>query len=108
MTYHRRKTSTTYRYTQLKKDSKRRGIEFHLTKTEFLKLVKTTTCAYCKEKVADTGSGLDRLNSLAGYHIDNVVRCCARCNWMKGNWLTPEEMVVAWKAIRRLRKRAKI
>ncbi len=102
--YHRRKATSRYRYTQLKKDSKRRGIEFHLSYEQFLKLIKRKTCVYCRERIADTGSGLDRLNSMAGYHVDNVVRCCARCNWMKGNWLLPEEMHAAWRAIHRFRR----
>lgn len=36
--------------------------------------------------------GVDRLNSSAGYVLDNLVPCCFVCNQIKGDRLTEEEM----------------
>ena len=35
--------------------------------------------------------GLDRLNNACGYIINNVVRCCSFCNYLRGDLLSPEE-----------------
>ncbi len=54
-------------------------------------------CVYCykpaRNKVG-TGSGLDRKDNDKGYTIDNVVPCCGRCNQIKGNKITYEEMIL--------------
>jgi len=39
-----------------------------------------------------TYNGLDRIDSAKGHTLDNVVPCCARCNWMKGD-MTRDEFV---------------
>jgi hypothetical protein len=47
-------------------------------------------CDYCgipphRTTNGFTSNGLDRLDSTKGHTIDNVVPCCADCNWMKSN-----------------------
>lgn len=70
-----------------------RGIEFHLTDEECLKLFKRN-CKYCNREPFTTISykgyngsftytGIDRIDSLKGYTTDNVVPCCKDCNYMK-------------------------
>jgi hypothetical protein len=40
-----------------------------------------------------TYNGLDRIDSTKGHTLDNVVPCCADCNWMKGD-RTQEEFLL--------------
>lgn len=85
-------TAKNYTYTIYKSGAKSRGIEFSLTKEEFLSLV-VQPCNYCgalpknETKNATSGSffynGLDRVDSSMGYSTDNVVPCCIICNKAK-------------------------
>lgn len=68
------------RLTQIKSGAKKRGIEFNLSKDEFLTFWGKP-CFYCGDKIPTIG--LDRINSDEGYSIGNVVSCCAICNTMK-------------------------
>jgi hypothetical protein len=80
-----------------KQCARNRNLPWSLTKEDFLKLV-TSCCHYCgiepqlETKKLSRGmsfngsfihNGLDRLNSLVGYHETNVVPCCAICNYAK-------------------------
>jgi hypothetical protein len=56
-------------------------------------------CHYCGSELANSGSGLDRINPLGGYTLDNVVPCCRQCNWTKSDYFTYDEMLVIGKAI---------
>lgn len=49
------------------------------------------------------GSGLDRTDNSKGYLIKNVVPCCGICNSIKGSNLTHSEMIVAMRAVMKLR-----
>ena len=52
----------------------RRNHEVDLRRHEFVALVSRSTCTYCGGTAEYTG--LDR--------VQNVVPCCATCNFMKG------------------------
>ena len=52
-------------------------------------------CHYCQGPLPSKGRGLDRLNNKKGYVIGNVVSCCADCNALRGDRLTPEETKLA-------------
>ena len=63
-------------------------------------------CFYCHRKLtkptrqlnwANSGLTIDRLDNEQGYTIDNIVLSCHRCNAMKGDWLTAEQMIDAAK-----------
>jgi hypothetical protein len=78
-------------YSQYKYNSKQRGLEFLLTKEEFLLLV-SQNCFYCGGKPATRRphpvypfiyNGIDRKNNLKGYTKENSAPCCGRCNFMK-------------------------
>lgn len=87
--------------------SKRRGIDFLLTKDE-LKKITSQNCFYCgrtplqiiknhyKSKVKSRGTaasdntkylynGIDRVDNDKGYTIENSVPCCSHCNFAKLN-----------------------
>lgn len=86
-----------------KSNSVRNGREFSITKEDFLRLTKLN-CHYCNAEPSNenkslgrvfengnyTYNGLDRVDNLKGYSLDNVVPCCKTCNVAKRN-LSVEE-----------------
>jgi hypothetical protein len=66
-------------------------------------------CHYCNDELGSTrencGVGLDRLDNLIGYELDNVVSCCGPCNVIRSDKLTPEETKIAIQAVVAFRKR---
>jgi hypothetical protein len=82
-----------------------RGFEFKLSREQFENLVKKS-CVYCGEepkfrqkKELSSGvlaNGIDRLDSLSGYLLENCVPCCRVCNRAKSD-MTLEEFK-AWVA----------
>ena len=74
------------RYHTYRKGARARNINFNLTQDEF-KSITSQICYYCGEYSGtyfdEKYSGIDRVNSLLGYDIDNVVPCCNMCNKMK-------------------------
>lgn len=80
-------------YSHYKKNAQRRNIPFNLTIDE-VKHIIHKPCYYCgtdesnvfsrKEKDYEIKhNGMDRINPLKGYEIDNVVPCCKTCNFAK-------------------------
>jgi hypothetical protein len=67
-------------YHNYKKRAKRDNIIFELSK-EDCKIYYETNCYYCGDKIK--GIGIDRVDNLKGYVIDNCVPCCSECNFMK-------------------------
>ena len=78
-----------------KSGAKRRGIEYNLTKEQFVETTQKE-CHYCgakpnnitKQRRRMDGkiykyNGIDRVDNKRGYVIDNVVPCCIRCNRAK-------------------------
>lgn len=87
--------SANERYVAYKTGARRRGLEFALTKKEFLDIV-TRPCIYCgadksqihrKNDGRRNGqfiyTGIDRYDNKKGYTVDNCVPCCAKCNRIK-------------------------
>lgn len=83
--------------------ARRRDIEWRLTADEANALIEAD-CHYCgKESRALTAArgkghhaspvglnGIDRVDSGAGYTIENVVSCCKQCNFAKHSLTMPE------------------
>lgn len=84
--------TTVGRFTILKVSARRRGIDQSLTLQQFSSLF-SLPCHYCNDALGTRAhtSGLDRKNNELGYDIDNVVPCCATCNYLRGDILTVEE-----------------
>ncbi len=79
-----------------KRQAKKRGIPFRLSKADFRELV-TQDCHYCGEspnqvvqaRYGRNGgvsyNGVDRVDNAKGYDEGNVVPCCGQCNRAKTN-----------------------
>lgn len=89
-------------------NSKRRGIKFKITFEEFKTYIHKN-CFYCGAPPSNKMnpsygygrvcrstlmySGVDRKDNSKGYTLDNVVPCCKRCNRIKSDLFTYEEML---------------
>lgn len=89
--------SITGKFKTGKNNAARRNIEWKLTLEEYRTII-SSLCHYCEKPTPEAGVGLDRKNNHLGYTSTNVVPCCARCNDMKGQHITYEEMLSLWKA----------
>jgi hypothetical protein len=65
---------------------------------EFLKM----PCHYCHRILNKSGTGLDQKVAGSGYTPDNVVPCCRRCNRVKGDDFSYDQMVRLAATIREL------
>ncbi len=68
------------RYNNYKRDAKRRGIKFLLTRPQFCQF-EGLPCYYCGGNVGSIS--LDRVDNDRGYEPRNVVSCCYMCNSLK-------------------------
>lgn len=67
----------------------RKNVEFRITLEEFSDIV-TKPCYYCKSYKETEVIGIDRIDSLKGYVMGNIVPACQMCNMMKNNLTTKE------------------
>lgn len=82
-------------FNRYKRQAEERNVEFFLTSDEFKSII-TKACHYCgtppvfkQKRGLSTGievTGIDRVDSLKGYFVDNCVPCCITCNRAKSNW----------------------
>ena len=68
------------RYIHCRAGANSRKIPFLLTKEEFSTFWQKD-CHYCGDSIETVG--IDRVNNLQGYSIENCVSCCLDCNKMK-------------------------
>lgn len=87
-------------FTKLKKSAERKSLPLSITYEQFLEFTKINECFYCKNKINWIKHGkkvssynLDRKDSFKGYHVDNVVVCCWKCNNLKSNKVSHEDFV---------------
>jgi len=90
-----RRANYKERFGVYKYSAKSRGIDFSLSFEEFM-LFWNKPCYYCLSYV--NGIGLDRIDSNTGYHLNNVVSCCSKCNRAKGT-LTTDQFIEMCKKI---------
>jgi hypothetical protein len=103
-------------YSKFLKTSIRRNIKVLLSYEEFVSFTSITECHYCgrtvhwsprsNSKPGRAGYNLDRKYNDKPYAVDNVVVCCARCNYTKGRHYTYEEMMILAPVLRELAKRS--
>ncbi len=93
-------------FRRYRSDAKRRDLEFDFSFEDFVEMV-VGSCYYCGDKLSNVqkadGSngdfrytGLDRVDSSAGYVTSNVVTCCRVCN--KAKDVTPKDDFLKWVA----------
>ena len=75
-----KKKNPEFVFNHYKTNAKGRNVEFCLTLEQF-KSFWNKNCYYCNDKIETIG--LDRINSKKGYIFDNIVSCCANCNFGK-------------------------
>ena len=90
------------------RDCQNRNVFWDLKLEDFERLT-SSPCHYCgipplQKSRSYTYNGLDRVNHKLGYFLTNVVPACKKCNWVKGNRLTYEEMLAVGKALREFRE----
>lgn len=102
-------------YNTLVANGKKRNRTDSLTYEEFLRFTKIKECHYCgagvmwspfNSHVSRSAYNLDRKNNWLGYSEDNCVVCCWRCNLVKGDTLTYEQMVRLSPILREFTKEA--
>lgn len=75
------------KYRSYKSSAKKRGIEFHLTYVECIRLFNGK-CYYCgmapRHNDASHLLGIDRIHPDLAYEHGNTVSCCSACNMAKG------------------------
>ncbi len=92
-------------YSAYKSSAQRRGFTFELSYEDF-KDIMLKDCHYCgdsaeisvnsyrnskkRNRKQISRNGVDRINSLRGYTVDNVAPCCGLCNAIKSNATTQE------------------
>lgn len=80
-------------YAQYRYSAQKRGLPFEITLEE-LESITSRKCFYCndlpsqyihpdKEKNIYVYNGIDRMDNLQGYVLDNCVSCCKTCNIAK-------------------------
>lgn len=77
-----RNQQPNYKYSDYKDRSLKRGIEFLLSKEQFMAFWRKP-CYYCGYKIKTIG--LDRVDNSKGYELGNIVACCALCNQAKSD-----------------------
>jgi hypothetical protein len=98
-------------YNRLLNAAKRTNRICDITYEEYLKYTQIDKCHYCNQHITWTpyrrrneynsyvGYGLDRKNNNVGYTKENCVVCCPKCNHVKGNLFTEQEMLQLGKII---------
>lgn len=64
--------------------SKKKGLNWELTKEEFSKLLEGP-CSYCGFENSSKCLGIDRVDNKLGYFPSNCASCCSTCNMSKNN-----------------------
>jgi len=72
-----------------------RSFAVTLTYAEYVAIRSPGKCSYCDGKLSRFCIGLDRICNKRGYDKDNVVACCAFCNFARGHLLSAAEFKAA-------------
>lgn len=75
----------TNKYHILLSNAKRRLLKVELTLKQYKEKVLNASCFYCKGKLPEFGSGIDRVNSKLSYTVKNTVPCCIECQQAKND-----------------------
>lgn len=100
--HYRYERTVRARFLRSKAAAKRRGITWGIPFNAYRFLI-LDKCHYCGGSLNETGVGLDRLSSKAGYTVSNCVPCCWTCNNVKSTVFRPEAMAVIGAFIRYIR-----
>jgi 5-methylcytosine-specific restriction endonuclease McrA len=106
---HQDKIKSTYYspagiYTSLKARAKHRNIIFDINKVNFINWYENQKqiCHYCSRTLKEINQikfgrsnklTIDRKDNNKGYTLDNIVLACMRCNHIKSDYFTEQEML---------------
>jgi len=92
-----------HRIHNTKNKAKTKGVNFTIDPHLFVGWfrLQRMNCYYCGSPLTQgkhrqhklTDMTLDRKDSKQGYSLENIVLCCRRCNMIKGNWFTEQQML---------------
>lgn len=89
-----------YVYKNYKQSAKKRNVFFELTKEQLQKLT-SSNCFYCglspdksNQSYEYSYNGIDRKDNNQGYIETNSISCCKDCNYIKGDRLSYDEMLL--------------
>lgn len=105
------------KYWQLSFSAKKRGIKFTILPDEFISWYDSQEkkCVYCDKAENEIGRvsdvldfksmklSIDRVDNEKGYETGNLALACQRCNTIKGNFFTKEEMIEIGQVIKKKR-----
>jgi 5-methylcytosine-specific restriction endonuclease McrA len=105
-------------YVAIKHRMKNKNIYLNFNKQDFVNWynIQPKECIYCKrpesEAIQDKKGKykrltIDRKDNNKGYELNNIALCCYRCNNIKGDWLSYEEMLIIGIQINNLIKQRK-
>jgi hypothetical protein len=90
------------RYSSLKSVTNKKKIELSISFEQYQSIIKSNSCHYCNNILPTSGYGLDRKDNNLGYLIENVVSCCARCNYVFQDYFNYDEKLILAKAIKEI------
>lgn len=85
---HIRKPEQRFKYCQ--RQANKRNLVWSVNLSEYKDIIQKP-CYYCEDYHDDTGVGLDQIVPRGGYTVDNILRCCGKCNALKNNVMTVTE-----------------
>ena len=97
--------SLATKYKRLIRNAKKRKLIIEVSFEDYVITVKNNPCHYCKGELPLKGYGLDRIDNLKGYKVNNIVPCCSDCNVIRSNKLSYEETKVVIKALMKYRNK---
>jgi len=96
-------TKAIGRFHRLKDRARHKGIAFNITANEFKVWfdIQQLLCHYCRRQLTSrygqhhemTDWTFDRKDNAESYTINNLVLACRRCNMIKGEWFTKDQML---------------
>lgn len=98
------------KFSEGRRDSKKRGISWELSFDEFCNLRNSAKdfCYYCNNPIISNGYALDRINNSEGYSKANCVVCCSTCNRFKTDLINGTEMKAVVDLLKYLRNNSNI
>lgn len=111
----KRKRPYEHLFTQVVATASKKCLPMSLTYEEFFEFTQIPECFYCGETLIwhmhsfahqkyICRTNLDRKDNKQGYHKENLVACCPRCNFGKADRYTHEEWVAMANALREFRR----
>ena len=77
------------RWCAVKMRARRKNVDFNLSETD-IQIIIDSTCVYC---FAPAPSSIDRKVPKEGYTVTNCVAACRRCNTVKNDTVSYEDMI---------------